>query len=110
MKSKYATPFSVWFSICFLVSFWAMLSSRAAFGQATGAPGIITPVVAASPVVTILTAATGAMVRSQGAGNAALDLGSVSYFRGTSAPGESSQKRPGAFVITTRFALKVDCP
>jgi hypothetical protein len=30
--------------------------------------------------------------------------------KGTAAPGESSQKTAGAFVITTRFMLRVDCP
>ena len=63
-----------------------------------------------APTVTILTAATGAVIRSLGAGNASLDLGSVSYYRGTSAPGENSQKNLGVLVITTRFGLKVDCP
>jgi hypothetical protein len=88
-----------------------LLAHRSAWGQPAGAPRIAAPVMAApaAPTVTILTAATGALVRSLGAGNASLDLGSVSYFKGTSAPGESSQKNPGAFVITTRFALKVDC-
>jgi hypothetical protein len=63
-----------------------------------------------APTITILSAAAGAMVQSEGTGNAALDLGKVSYFRGTSLPGESSKKTAGALVITTRFALKIDCP
>jgi hypothetical protein len=72
----------------------------------------MTPVVVApaAPSITILPAATGALLRSQGASNASLDLGRVSYFEGTSAPGESSRKNSGSFVISTRFALKVDCP
>jgi hypothetical protein len=61
-------------------------------------------------MITILAAATGALVRSQAAGNASLDLGRVSYFKGTSAPGQSRQKNSRSFVISTRFALKVDCP
>jgi hypothetical protein len=92
---------------------WILLLpvNRAAFGQAAGTPRVILPAAApAAPTVTILTAATGALVRSLGAGNSSLDLGPVSYFKGTSTPGESSQKNPGALVITTRFALKVDCP
>jgi hypothetical protein len=61
-------------------------------------------------MITILAAATGALVRTQAAGNASLDLGRVSYFKGTSAPGQSRQKNSRSFVISTRFALKVDCP
>jgi hypothetical protein len=82
----------------------ALFANPGAFGQPAGVPRII------SPVVTILPAATGALLRNQGAGNAFVELGRVSYFHGTSAPGQSSQKQPGALVITTRFALKVDCP
>jgi hypothetical protein len=72
----------------------------------------ITPVapVPEPPIMTILAAATGALVRTQAAGNASLDLGRVSYFKGTSAPGQSRQKNSRSFVISTRFALKVDCP
>jgi hypothetical protein len=54
--------------------------------------------------------ATGVMIRSQAAGNASLDLGRVSYFKGASARGQSSQKTSGSLVISTRFVLKVDCP
>jgi len=61
-------------------------------------------------MITILAAATGALVRTQAAGNASLDLGRISYFKGTSAPGQSRQKNFRSFVISTRFALKVDCP
>jgi hypothetical protein len=90
----------------------ALLVNRAAFGQPAGAPRAINPVVAApaAPTVTILAAATGALVRSRAAGNASLDLGRVSYFRGTSAAGESRKKNSRSFVISTRFALRVDCP
>jgi hypothetical protein len=90
----------------------APLVNGAALGQPAGAPRGIHPAVTApaAPAITILSASTGGLVRSQGAGNAALDLGRVSYFRGVSAPGESSQRTSGAFVISTRFALRVDCP
>jgi hypothetical protein len=91
----------------------ALLANAAAWGQVAGKPRTIAPAAAAAaaaPTITILSAATGAVVRSLGAGNASLDLGPVSYFKGTSAAGESSQKNPGAFVITTRFTLRVDCP
>jgi hypothetical protein len=93
----------------------ALLVNRAAFGQAAGAPRSTTPVVAASaaPTITILPAATGAsgaLLRSQGANHASLDLGRVSYFRESSAPGESSQKTSRSLVVSTRFALRVDCP
>jgi hypothetical protein len=89
-----------------------LLGNRAVFGQPAGAPRIITPVAAApaAPTIAILAAATGALIRSQGASNASLDLGRVSYFKGTSVPGQSSQKTSRSFVISTRFALKVDCP
>jgi len=90
----------------------ALLANPGAFGQPVAAPGILTPQVAnpAAPTVIILAAATGALLRNQGASNASLDLGRVSYFRGTSAPGQSSQKHSGALIISTRFGLKVDCP
>jgi hypothetical protein len=90
----------------------ALLVNRAAFGQAVSPPRTITPVLAppAAPTVTILTAATGALVRSLGTGSASLDLGRVSYFKGTSAPGESSLNKSRSFVISTRFALRIDCP
>jgi hypothetical protein len=81
-----------------------------AFGQAGGALPALPSSALAGPTITILSAATGAMMRSDGPGNAALDLGKVSYFKGASAPGESSQKIAGSFVISTRFELRVDCP
>lgn len=68
------------------------------------------PALPAAPTITILPAATGAMIRSLGASTASIDLGRVSYFAGASAPGETSQKNAGSFVISTRFALRVDCP
>jgi hypothetical protein len=89
-----------------------LLTNALAFAQPVGAPRS-TPTVAAAPAaptISILTAAAGAMVLSQGAGNASLDLGRVSYFTGTSAPGESIQKNSRSFVVSTRFGLKVDCP
>ena len=97
-----------------LLSTWtlAMLVNGAAFGQRAGAPRTVPRVTAVStaPIVTILAAAAGALVRAQAAGDASLDLGRVSCFRGTSAPGERSRRISGSFVISTRFALRVDCP
>jgi hypothetical protein len=89
-----------------------LLANRASFGQPSGVPRTSTSVVAPpmAPTITILGAATGALVRSLGASNASLDLGRVSYFNGASAPGESSRKNSKSFVISTRFALRVDCP
>ena len=102
MNFKHTALFWVWLL--------ALLADRASFGQPSGAPRTSAPVVVPAPTITILAAATGALVRSQGAGNASLDLGRVSYFKGASAPGETSQKNPKSFVISTRFALRVDCP
>ena len=98
-------------ALCWL-SILLLLANRAAFGQRAGAPRTLTPVVAgpAAPTITILAAATGAMVRSHGASDASLDLGHVSYFKGSSAPGLKSHKRSKSLVISTRFAIKVDCP
>jgi hypothetical protein len=105
MHSKYAALF--WVSMLVL-----LLSDRAALGQPADVRRTIGRAVAApvTPTITILTAVTGALVRSQGAGNASLDLGPVSYFEATSAPGETSQKNSKSFVVSTRFALKVECP
>jgi hypothetical protein len=50
------------------------------------------------------------MLRRQGTNNASVDLGGVSYFRGTSAPGQSSTKSSQSLMISTRFGLQVDCP
>ena len=91
---------------------FVILANPSIFGQPRGAPRTATPVAAASgaPAITILAVATGALLRSQATSNASLDLGRVSYFKGTSAPGESSRKNSESFVISTRFALKIDCP
>jgi hypothetical protein len=64
----------------------------------------------AAPTITITTAATGALIRNYGAASALLDLGAVSYFKSASTPGETKQKNSGSFVISTRFALRIDCP
>lgn len=90
----------------------ALLANPAAFGQLAGIPRTMAPVIAApsAPTITILTTATGALVRRLGAGSSSIDLGQVSYFKGASAPGENWQKNPRSFVISTRFALRVDCP
>jgi hypothetical protein len=97
-----------------LIYVWmlAPLAAITAFGQPAGARRTSAPAATASslPTITILPAPSGAMLRSEGPGNAALDLGRVSYFRGASAPGESSRRTSGSLVISTRFALKVDCP
>lgn len=84
-----------------------LLVIRAASGQPLGAPKAtaISP-----PAITILTAAAGALILNQGPGSASVDLGNISYFRGGTAAGETNQRMSKAFVITTRFALRVDCP
>src|SRR5580692_6264941 len=93
-----------------------LLGHQAAIGQAMGGRAPAAPrntklaAPSSTPTVTILSAPTGASVLNLGAGNASLNLGPVSYFKGTSAPGESSQRNSGALVITTWFALRVDCP
>jgi hypothetical protein len=104
MNSKHTVLFSVWM--------FAILGSSSAFGQPAGVPRIAPPMAAApaAPTITILAAQTGALLRNQTASNASLDLGHVSYFKGTSNPGETSQKRTKSLVISTRFALRVDCP
>jgi hypothetical protein len=104
MNSKYKA--------LFLVLMAVLIANRTTFGQRTSNPRTSAPMVAApaAPMITILAAATGPLVRSLGAGNASLDLGRVSYFQGTSAPGQSVQKSSGSFVIYTRFGLRVDCP
>jgi hypothetical protein len=104
MNSKHTIVFRVW--IC------VILANPSAFSQPAGIPRTVTPAIAApgTPAITILAAATGALLRNQAAGNASLDLGRVSYFTGTSSPGASSRKNSGLLVISTRFALKIDCP
>jgi hypothetical protein len=96
------------FSVLTLV----LLGNGAAFGQPAVARRTTSLAVAApaAPTITIFTAGTGAMVRSQGVNTASLNLGLASYFNGTSAQGETSQKEPGALVISTTFALRIDCP
>jgi hypothetical protein len=104
MRLKHVALFRVWMFVLF--------ANSPAFGQPAATRRSITSMVAspAVPTITILGTATGALLRSQGASNASVDLGNVSYFKGSSAPGESSQKNASSFVISTRFALKVDCP
>jgi hypothetical protein len=103
MNAQHMTLLSVWML--------APLVNGVTLGQTASAPRTLARVLAVpAPTITILSASTGALVRSEGAGNAALDLGRVSYFNGSSAPGESSKKNSGSFVISTRFILKVDCP
>ena len=96
--------FSVWMLV--------LLANGAAFGQPAVARRSTSLAVAApaAPTITVFTAGAGAMVRSQGVNTATLNLGLASYFNGTSAQGETSQKEPGAFVISTTFALRIDCP
>ncbi|MGD0359888.1 MAG: hypothetical protein ABSC93_03410 [Bryobacteraceae bacterium] len=89
----------------------ALVFIPAAFSQPLGLPRGTTRLVAApAPTVTILAAATGTLVRSQGGAFASIDLGRVSYFGNNSAPGDTSHTRSRSFVVSTRFALKVDCP
>jgi hypothetical protein len=104
MNSKHMALFRVWMV--------ALFANPPAFGQPAAAPRTITSMVAVpvAPTITILGAATGALLRSQGTSSASVDLGNVSYFKGSVAPGESNQKNARSFVISTRFALKVDCP
>lgn len=102
MNSKHTFLFLLWTL--------ALLVRGAAFGQAAGTPRTTMPVLAAAPTITILAAPSGAMLQSQGASSALINLGPVSYFKGTSAAGETSQKNSGAFVVSTRFELRVDCP
>jgi hypothetical protein len=89
-----------------------LLANGAALGHPAGNAQTVSPIVAATtaPTITILTAATGALVRRQGIGNASLDLGRVSYFKGPSTPGQTTRKNPRSFVVSTRFALRVECP
>jgi hypothetical protein len=84
-----------------------LLATGAASGQPAGVPRAA---VIGAPTVTILTAASGAMILNQGPGSASLNLGGVSCFRGTSAAGESSKRTEHSFVVATRFTLRVDCP
>jgi hypothetical protein len=89
-----------------------LLPSSAAFGQAARGSRALPSMLpaATAPTITISAAASGGLLRSEGAGNASLDLGRVSYFREASTPGESSRRNSGSVVISTRFLLQVDCP
>jgi hypothetical protein len=104
MNSRHTFPYLVWITMLF--------ANQATFGQPANGPRTFSLVGAASgaPTISIFAAATGTMVRSLGANNASLDLGRVSYFQGTSAPGQSMRKSPKLLVISTRFGLRVDCP
>jgi len=84
-----------------------VLVIRSAFGQPLGTPRAMA---SAAPTITIITAPSGAMILNQGPGSSSLNLGGISYFKGASASGETSQRTSKSFVITTRFALRVDCP
>jgi hypothetical protein len=83
------------------VSAQSVVAART-MAQAAAAP--------AEPTITILSAATGTVLRSLAAANALLDFGSVAYFKGTLVPGASVSKSSTAFVISTRFSLQVACP
>ena len=104
MNSKYKALFLIWMAV--------LIANRTTFGQRTGNLRSMSPVVAslAAPTITVLAAATGTLVRNLGPGNTSIDLGRVSYFHGTSAPGQNVQKNFKSFVISTRFGLRVDCP
>jgi hypothetical protein len=95
----------------FPVLMFVLFPWQAALGQSTStlrqAPVLTPPAV---PAITISAAATGPSLRSYGANNASIDLGRVTYFGGTSASGETRAKNAGSMVISTRFALRVDCP
>jgi hypothetical protein len=96
----------------YLVGIVMLFANQATLGQPASNPRTIALVgtAPAAPTITILTAPTGALVRSLGANNASLDLGRISYFQGTSAPGQSMRKNSTSFAISTRFGLRVDCP
>ncbi len=96
----------------FRVGTLLLLVNGGALGRPAGDAQPVSPVVAVTgaPTITILTAATGALVRRQGISNASLDLGRVSYFKRPSTPGQSTRKNSRSFVVSTRFALRVDCP
>ncbi|MGJ5815261.1 hypothetical protein [Paludibaculum fermentans] len=59
--------------------------------------------------MTILAAASGAPMHGLGTANPALSFGHTSYYAGRSAPGVSQRSSGGSIVMTTQFALKVDC-
>jgi hypothetical protein len=96
----------------YLVGIVMLFANRATVGQPVSNARTIVLVGAApaAPTITILAAATGTSIRSLGANNASLDLGRISYFQGTTAPGQSIRKSSKSFAISTLFRLRVDCP
>lgn len=62
------------------------------------------------PTITVLSSASGAPLQSYAAGSAALSLGHAAYYGGRLSPGVAAQKNSSSMVLTTRFALRVDCP
>ena len=96
-------------NVALSIQMMMLFAGGAAFGQNAHSR---VPMVAgaAAPTITILSAATGALLKNYGANNAALDLGRVSFFTGTSGPGQSKRKQGRSFVVSTRFTLKVECP
>ena len=90
----------------FRVTMVVLLAIRPTSGQSIAA--VATG--ATTPTVTILAASSGVAVRNLRANRASLDLGSVSYFQKRSAPGQSMSKNSKSLVISTRFALRVECP
>jgi hypothetical protein len=104
MNSRHRAFYLVWIVMLF--------ANRATFGKPASNPRTIVLVGAApaAPTITILAAASGTLIRSLGVNSASLDLGRVSYFQGSSVPGQSIRKNSRSFVISTRFGLRVDCP
>jgi len=94
------------------ISTVALLGNRTAAALPARAPRSVTPVAAASPAptITILASGTGASLQTRGTSKASLDLGHISYFKGTAAPGETTRRNSASFVISTRFALRISCP
>jgi hypothetical protein len=96
------------------ISTVVLLGNRAAVALPARAPRSATPVAIAAhapeTAITIVAAGSGASLRSNGASHASLDLGRVSYFKGTGAPGQTTRRNAASFVISTRFALTVACP
>ena len=63
----------------------------------------------AQPTVTVMPAASGAFLQGSEAGRAILSLGRAAYYGGVSAPGVSARKGSSSMILSTRFALQVDC-
>jgi hypothetical protein len=61
------------------------------------------------PTVTILPSASGASLRSYSAGSASLSFGQAAYYASRTAQGVAAQKKKSSMVLSTRFAMKVDC-